>query len=186
METKSIVPAHPGFSVIVYDGDESDFPTSEYPIVAWGVTFDSEKFQSTTWPITPDNAENLLNVWGIKYPDGRVFCSDVEYRTVVDFTEHYRAVEKRAEKRASEPEKPVGRPKKVQPKPDDSDPVPISEEKPEVVVPEDLLGAVMALVNGDKEKKVRLVEMLGKYDAKTIGALAPEYRAEFWLQAQDL
>lgn len=73
-----------------------------------------------------------------------------------------------------------------QPIVDDSDPVPISEEKPEVVVPEDLLGAVMALVNGDKEKKVRLVEMLGKYDAKTIGALAPEYRAEFWLQAQDL
>ena len=82
--------------------------------------------------------------------------------------------------------KKVAKPKIEQPKPDDSDPVPISEEKPEVVVPEDLLGAVMALVNGDKEKKARLVEMLGKYDAKTIGALAPEYRAEFWLQAQDL
>ena len=95
-------------------------------------------------------------------------------------------------------QKPAKKVKVVQPEPPHYTPCQahaVEQEKVEQVpisptelepAPEDLLGAVMALVNGDKEKKVRLVEILGMYDAKTIGALAPEYRAEFWLQAQDL
>jgi hypothetical protein len=71
------------------------------------------------------------------------------------------------------------------PVPDDSDPVPVSPTELEAA-PEDLLAATMGLVNGDKEKKKRLVEILGSYDAKTINALAPEYRAEFWAKVQDL
>ena len=52
----------------------------------------------------------------------------------------------------------------------------------EVAVPEDLLGAVMALVNGDKAKKAKLVAILNTYEAKTIGALGEGQRAMFWAE----
>lgn len=50
--------------------------------------------------------------------------------------------------------------------------------------PEDLLGAVMALVNGDKEKKAKLVAILATYEVKTIGALGAGQRDMFWAEAK--
>ena len=85
-------------------------------------------------------------------------------------------------------------PKKVtKPKPErEPEPTPcqghaVEQEKVEISLvsaPEDLLGAVMALVNGDKEKKAKLVTILAAHDAKTIGALKADKRDAFWTQAQ--
>lgn len=83
--------------------------------------------------------------------------------------------------------KKVAKPKIEQPEPTPCQAHAVEQEKVEISLvsaPEDLLGAVMALVNGDKEKKAKLVTILAAHDAKTIGALKADKRDAFWTQAQ--
>ena len=82
--------------------------------------------------------------------------------------------------------KPAKKVKVVEPAPTPCQAHAVEQEKEEaqvkLEVPEDLLGAVMALVNGDKEKKAKLVAILNTYEAKTIGALGEGQRALFWAE----
>lgn len=84
--------------------------------------------------------------------------------------------------------KPAKKVKVVEPAPTPCQAHAVEQEKVEaevkVDVPEDLLGAVMALVNGDKAKKDTLVKILAKYEAKTIGTLGADNTAAFWAEAQ--
>lgn len=86
--------------------------------------------------------------------------------------------------------KPIPQPKKAaKPKIEQPEPTPcqahaVEQEKAEAGAPEDLLGAVMALVNGDKEKKAKLVSILATFEAKTIGALGAGQRDMFWVEAK--
>lgn len=88
--------------------------------------------------------------------------------------------------------KPIPQPKKAaKPKIEQPEPTPcqahaVEQEKIEAEsAPEDLLGAVMALVNGDKEKKAKLVSILATFEAKTIGALGAGQRDMFWVEAKE-
>ena len=90
--------------------------------------------------------------------------------------------------------KPIPQPKKAaKPKIEQPEPTPcqghaVEQEKVERYAvqpaPEDLLGAVMSLVNGDKEKKAKLVSILATFEAKTIGALGVGQRDLFWAEAK--
>lgn len=85
--------------------------------------------------------------------------------------------------------KKAAKPKIEQPEPTPCQAHAVEQEKAEaevkVDVPEDLLGAVMALVNGDKAKKDTLVKILAKYEAKTIGTLDAGNIAAFWAEAKE-
>lgn len=88
--------------------------------------------------------------------------------------------------KTTRPPKKTPKPKIEQPEPTPCQAHAVEQEKEEaqvkLEVPEDLLGAVMALVNGDKEKKAKLVAILNTYEAKTIGALGEGQRAMFWVE----
>ena len=81
--------------------------------------------------------------------------------------------------------KKAAKPKIEQPEPTPCQAHAVEQEKAEAGAPEDLLGAVMALVNGDKEKKAKLVALLATFEAKTIGALGEGQRNLFWAEAKE-